>query len=252
MKQSILLAALGLTAFGAAAQEIGNVISSVPVIQQVAVPRQVCSNQPVMVQQPTSGAGGIVGALVGGGIGSQIGSGGGTGAAIVLGTIAGAIIGNNAEAGNYPPQAQMVPQCTTQTSYENRTVAWNVTYEYAGRQYAVQMPYDPGPTVRLQVTPVGAEQAPPMAQAGGAVVVAPAMQQQPVVISAPTPAVVYQAYPYGYPSGYAYDYPYGYGYGYPAYRPYFPVGVAIGLGFGGYGYRGGHFHGGGGRGGRGR
>ena len=28
------------------------------------------------------------------------------------------------------------------------------TYEYAGRQYQVQMPQDPGPTIRIQVTPM--------------------------------------------------------------------------------------------------
>jgi hypothetical protein len=33
-------------------------------------------------------------------------------------------------------------------------VAYNVTYEYAGKQYIVQMPQDPGPSVRLQITPV--------------------------------------------------------------------------------------------------
>ena len=48
------------------------------------------------------------------------------------------------------------PQCSTQTIYESRTVAYNVIYEYAGRQYSVQMPQNPGPTLRLQVagTPV--------------------------------------------------------------------------------------------------
>lgn len=39
--------------------------------------------------------------------------------------------------------------------YENRTVAYNVVYEYAGKQYAVQMPNDPGPSIQLQLTPVG-------------------------------------------------------------------------------------------------
>lgn len=46
---------------------------------------------------------------------------------------------------------QNVQQCSTQTFYENRTVAYNVTYEYAGKQYSVQMPQDPGPYVRLQM-----------------------------------------------------------------------------------------------------
>jgi hypothetical protein len=44
--------------------------------------------------------------------------------------------------------------CSTQTFYENRTIGYNVTYEYAGRQYQVQLPQDPGPTIRVQVTPM--------------------------------------------------------------------------------------------------
>jgi hypothetical protein len=43
-----------------------------------------------------------------------------------------------------------------QTFFESRPVAFNVVYEYAGKQYAVQMPNDPGPTIRLQISPVGA------------------------------------------------------------------------------------------------
>lgn len=220
MKHSILLAALGLTALGAAAQEVGNVISSTPIIQQVAVPRQVCSQYPVMVEQQTSGGGGLLGAIVGGVVGNQIGHGGGRAAATVIGTTIGAIAGNNVEAGSNR-QIQNVPQCTTQTSYENRTVGWNVTYEYAGRQHTVQMPYDPGPTIRLQVSPVGAsdQAAPAMAQ-GGPVVIAPGMQSAPpVIVAAPAP-VVYQAYPYppAYPV-YA-----------PVYRPY-PIGISLGFGY---------------------
>jgi hypothetical protein len=33
-------------------------------------------------------------------------------------------------------------------------MAYNVVYEFAGKQYTVQMPQDPGPTVRLQITPM--------------------------------------------------------------------------------------------------
>jgi uncharacterized protein YcfJ len=47
-----------------------------------------------------------------------------------------------------------VQNCTQQMFYENRTMAYNVVYEFAGKQYTVQMPQDPGPTVRLQITPM--------------------------------------------------------------------------------------------------
>lgn len=47
------------------AQEVGLVISSVAIIQQVAVPRQVCITEAVAVQAPKSGAGAVLGALAG-------------------------------------------------------------------------------------------------------------------------------------------------------------------------------------------
>ncbi len=51
------------------------------------------------------------------------------------------------------PQAQTVQRCSLQTVYENRTVGYRVVYAYANQQYTVQMPYDPGPTIALQVQP---------------------------------------------------------------------------------------------------
>jgi uncharacterized protein YcfJ len=212
MKQSILFAALGLAAFGAAAQEVGHVISSVPVVQQVQVPRQYC-NQPMPVAQPqTSGGGGLLGALIGAGIGAGIGHGGGQAAAIVAGTTLGAIVGNQAEADSQR-YAQAMPVCTTETTIENRTIGYDVTYEYAGRQYTQRMPYDPGSTLNVQVSPVA------QAPAGGQVVVPTAPAQ--VVYQQP-----YAAYP-AYPAYPAY-------YPYPVYRPYYPVGVSLGFVFSGH------------------
>lgn len=255
MKQSLVFAALGLTAFGVAAQEVGNVVSRTPIVQQVAVPRQVCHNQPMVVQNQPTGAGSIIGAIAGAAIGSQIGGGSGRGAGLAVGALGGALVGNSVE--SQGAHVQNVAQCTTQTSYENRTVAWNVTYEYGGRQHTVQMPYDPGPTIRLNVTPVGgaSDYRQPYAASpgyqGGPVVVAPPMQepeqpqaqaqgsvqlQQPqyqpypqyvqpgyaqpaVVVTQPAP-IVYQQYPV-YPA-----YP-----AYPVYRAYPPVGISLGFGF---------------------
>jgi uncharacterized protein YcfJ len=233
MKHSILFATLGLVAFGAVAQEVGNVISSVPVIQQVAVPRQTCMPGVAQGQPMTSGMGGLAGGVAGAAIGSQIGGGAGTAAAMLIGTVGGALLGNNIEANNMRARQAAMPTCTTETTYENRTVGYNVTYEYAGRQYSVQMPYDPGPTLRLQVTPVaqgsstpgmnGTVSAPPVqgvAQVQGAQVVV----ASPVVVQ---PYAVYPAYPYPV---------------YPAYYQPYPIGVSLGFVgvFGGH--RGGHRH----------
>ena len=135
-----------------AQQETARVISSTPVIQQVAVPRHVCTTQQVAVPQQKSGAGAAMGAIAGGAMGNAIGDGGGRAVATIIGVIGGAILGDKIE-GAPATQTQNVQQCSTQNFFENRTVAYNVVYEFAGKQYSVQMPNDPGPTLRLQITP---------------------------------------------------------------------------------------------------
>jgi uncharacterized protein YcfJ len=150
-----LLLGLGVTHLSATAQETGRVISSTPVIQQVAVPRQVCTNTQVATQGQKSGAGALMGAIAGGTVGNNIGSGSGRTAATMLGVFGGAILGDKVE-GAPAPEVRTVQNCTNQVFYENRTTGYNVVYEFAGKQYSVQMPTDPGPTVRLQITPVAA------------------------------------------------------------------------------------------------
>lgn len=230
MKESVLLSAIGMVLAGATAaqaQEVGRVISSTPVIQQVAVPRQVCAPQPVMVQQQpaTSGGGAVIGGIVGGLAGNQIGGGSGRAAATALGVIGGALLGNSIE-GNQAQAAQVqnVQQCTTQTFYENRTTGYNVRYEFNGKEYNVQLPYDPGPTIRLQVTPMSAAE--PAFEPAAAVDATSGTIGSVVTTTAPVivpPAPVYPIYP-------AY-----------AYRPYYaypPVAFSFGLGYvGGHGHR---------------
>ena len=141
------------------------------------------------------------------------------------------------------------PQCSTQTIYENRAVGYKVVYEYAGKQYSVQLPQDPGPTLQLRVSvapnpaPTGSPQSQGMPVA---TINDPAQYADPSAVMmapgaspAPRPAYVYyDAYP-GY-VGY-YNMPY-----YGVWRP------TIALGFYGSGWfaRGGGWHGRGGHHGR--
>lgn len=221
-------AALAAASIGTAeAQEQGRVLSSQAVIQQVAVPRQVCNNQQVAVQGQKSGAGGLMGAIAGGAIGNNVGAGSGRGLATVIGVIGGAMMGDRVE-GAPPVQMQTVQHCTTQNFYENRTSGYNVVYEFNGKQYNVQMPNDPGQFVQLQVTPVGATSQPMQGANMGipAPMIQPMMQQQviqPVVVA---PQVIYAQPEVVYA------------------RPYYPMiypAVNIGFGWrGGYGHR--HWH----------
>ena len=150
---ALTAATLSLAAPLAQAQDTARVISSVAIVQQVAVPRQVCTTQQVLVEQPKSGAGSLMGAVAGGAIGNQIGRGDGRALATIAGVIGGAVLGDRIE-GQPAARVQDQTVCNTQTVYESRTVGYDVTYEYAGRQYRVQTPQDPGPVIRVQVNPV--------------------------------------------------------------------------------------------------
>ena len=185
LRVALVTPVLVLAAGAALAQELGQVISSTPVTQQVGVPRQVCTTEQVAVQAPKSGAGALMGAIAGGVIGNAVGSGSARAAATMLGVIGGSVVGDRVE-GQGSTHLENVQRCEIRTLYENRVVAYNVVYEYAGKRYAVQMAQDPGATLQIQLMPVGASapigeqtQAPINAQSvyllpSGAVVGAPA------------------------------------------------------------------------------
>ena len=236
--------AAGLAAAPASAMDIlARVISSTPVVQQVAVPRQFCNNQAVVTQAPRSGAGALMGALAGGAAGNAIGNGGGRAVATMIGLVGGAMVGDRIEGPG--SQVQNVQQCGTQTSYENRTSYFNVVYEYQGTQYNTQMANDPGPYVRLQMTPVGGSPVPAQqnqADSGyvpvqpGYVVPTPQPQayyppaavQQPVYVQQAAAPVYYSQPSYYVPSYYA-----------PSYFP--PIGLSLNFGYS-RGFGGGHRH----------
>lgn len=233
MKNLLLLSAATLASGLSMAQEVGRVISATPIVQQVNSPRQVCTTEQVAVQRPRSGAGALMGAIAGGAMGNAIGGGMGTVAATMLGIVGGAAIGDNLEGGQ-TAQVQNAQHCTTQNFVENRPVAYNVVYEFGGKQYSVQMPNDPGPTVQLQVSAVGSS--PQRAQ------VADNTTYSQPVYSQPTYAQpVYSEPVYSQPT-YVVAAP-------PVYSSYYqpnyvvPLALGIGIGYlGGYGgYRRGHW-----------
>ena len=185
---------------GAHAQEVGQVISRTAVYQQTAVPRQTCTQSPALAPAQNSGGGAIIGAIAGGLIGSQLGGRDSKGITAMAGVIGGAMLGDKAESqGNAPLPTTT---CTTQTVYENRLVGYNVVYEYAGKQYNVQLPQDPGPTIPLQVTPMVAPRSEAPAQTYYSS--APSVTEPATVITesrvvyVPTP--VYRNYPPTYTS----------------------------------------------------
>jgi len=191
----------------ASATEYGTVISSTPVTQQIAAPQQQCWDEQQVVQQRSSGAGALVGALIGGAVGNQFGGGMGRAAATGLGFVAGAALGDRAEAANNPPVATTVRRCQPVAQYENRVVGYDVVYEYNGQRYNTRLAQDPGPRIALDVsvTPAGGmpPTAPPTSSLPPPVYSprspAPVAYAQPVyaqpVVYAPAPAYYYGAPP---------------------------------------------------------
>ena len=172
------------------------VLSSTPVVKQVQMQQRLCNHQPVAVPAPNTGAGAVMGAIVGGAVGSAIGQGSGNAAATAPGAVGGAILGNQAE--GQSTRVQNAVTCTVQNTTQNITV-FQVVYEWGGKPYTLEMPRDPGPTITVQVAPVGAQMAPPAAAFPAP---APAPLPGDVLPNTSTTTVVipqpYSVYPYGY------------------------------------------------------
>lgn len=128
------------------------VVSSTPVVAQVAVPRQVCFDE--LQQQParSSGGGALLGAIAGGAVGNAMGKGAGNALATGLGIFGGAILGDHVENDGRQGSVRSVRRCEQQAAYENRVVAYNVVYEYGGQRYSTQTTQEPGSTIPLQVS----------------------------------------------------------------------------------------------------
>ena len=114
----------------------------------------------------------------------------------MIGAVGGSVIGDRIE-GSPEPELRTVRQCSTQTVYENRAVAYDVVYEFAGKQYSAQMPHDPGPTLALQIGPVGAVSNEQQRQTYPADI--PVYEEPPPVVMAQPVYPIYYPRPYYYP-----------------------------------------------------
>ena len=205
------------------AQERARVVSSTPIVKQFTVPQQNCETSQVFVAEPKSGAGAVIGAIAGGLIGNTLGSGANQAASTALGAIGGAVVGNSVASSeeSINRQAQNQTTCTVQNTAQSVTV-YQVVYEYAGKQYSVEMPNDPGSSILVQVSPAPQGVA-PLASSAAPVGSATTQYVSPVTSTTTvTPVPVYVGAPYAYP--YPYPYPYAYPYGFVA-----PVGINFGF-----------------------
>ena len=109
--------------------------------QQVVPERSSSANVP----------GALLGAVIGGILGHQVGGGTGKDVATGIGVVAGAAIGGNTGRGDTGQQVvtnQNVQRCSRNPS-QARPAYWDVTYNFRGQEYRVQMNQAPGRTVTV-------------------------------------------------------------------------------------------------------
>ena len=182
-RRSALVVALLGSAVASQAAEFATVVSSTPVNVPMTVAQRVCSNERQVVPAQQTGAGAVLGMIAGGVIGNTIGGGSGRALATGVGAVAGAVAGNQIEANTAVAAGTEVPvqRCQVVNTSQQRTVGYDVMYEYQGQRYSTRVDHDPGS--RLEVmrgsdgmpTPVAA--AAPQQQ-----------QQQPQQYGQPVPA----------------------------------------------------------------
>ncbi|MDR3394878.1 MAG: glycine zipper 2TM domain-containing protein [Parasulfuritortus sp.] len=137
--------------------DTARVVSSTPVYEQVNAPTRECwREQTGYTTEPSdhSYGGAVLGAIVGGVVGHQIGRGGGRDAATAAGAAIGAVTGDNMDNRDRTAQTRPVEEerCRTVDHWTQRVSGYNVVYRYKGGEYSTIMPYDPGATVRLNVS----------------------------------------------------------------------------------------------------
>jgi len=140
--------------------EYATVLEVHPLYREVKVstPVRECWEEPVYhTRRPHKSASGmLVGGLLGGFIGHQFGSGRGNKVATAAGTLIGAHIGHDAVNGHIRPEKTLAgyeERCKTRhrVHYEDVLEGYDVTYEYRGRQYRIEMPYDPGEHIKMRI-----------------------------------------------------------------------------------------------------
>ena len=225
---TLIVSALMGTSVTSPAAEYATVVSSTPVVVSVPVARRVCNDEQQLVQPRQTGAGAVLGAIVGGVIGHNVGGGMGRVAATGLGVVAGSVIGDQVEANTAQPYPTTVRNCRNVSSLEERTVGFDVMYDYAGQRYSTRVPRDPGARMAIDVRPAAsansADDGPPASVYG--------IEAQPFtpapVYYAPVPAAGTPGQPLTYASPYAQPY----------YGPYIVPSISLGFGYYG-GWRGG-------------
>jgi uncharacterized protein YcfJ len=134
-----------------------------PLRRQVRVsePVRECWQEPVHASQGPFSYNHVGGTLLGSTLGvvagNQVGRGRGKDVARVAGALIGGAIGHHVSVDRQRQldggRERLVERCDVryEDRYEDRIDGYQVTYEYAGREYVTRLPYDPGERLRVRV-----------------------------------------------------------------------------------------------------
>jgi uncharacterized protein YcfJ len=131
------------------------VVSVVPVRQDVSTPQQVCHDVVVQHTVPPKDqhqiAGMAIGAVAGGLLGHMVGAGKGNGLATAAGVIGGGYAGKKIEESHQQAnvQSEVVHRCSTVANTSSNIVGYDVTYVYNGVTRTTRMDHDPGNRVKV-------------------------------------------------------------------------------------------------------
>lgn len=131
-----------------------------PQYENVAVPRNECTNhwinEPRRHGRSNHYGGAVIGGVAGGLLGHQIGRGDGREAATALGAVIGAFagdhIGNRDRWDQYEEVPREVRRCRTVTDVQARITGYRVNYEYRGQFYSTLMRENPGSSLQVRVS----------------------------------------------------------------------------------------------------
>lgn len=134
------------------------VISSDQMVERVNKPSENCSIERVTetstapAEKGISGA--IIGGIAGGLLGHTVGKGNGNAIATGAGAIGGAIIGDRMQngSGSAQPETKEIKRCVQVDNWESKITGYKVTYEYGGQTFATVLPYNPGSSIKVQVS----------------------------------------------------------------------------------------------------
>lgn len=130
--------------------DMARVLHVEPLVERVryTVPVEQCWDEH-RVRRDANAGGAIVGGVVGAMLGSAVGQDGHRGAATVGGALLGAAIGSNV--GDNRVRHSVRERCEVhhETRWEERVVAYRVTYVYNGRRDVTRLDHDPGRYFRL-------------------------------------------------------------------------------------------------------